>query len=452
MRKITVVVLTLFTALSYAQDIELNGTVSVQNNQIKNVANPTDAQDAVTKAYIHELEQKLERISKSLENRGYINNEIVWQNADEYEWNPFTKIRTNWYSSLVDHADNTIVAGIQADYNYDPQGQLSTVVKKLDPNGAIIWQKNYILNIGSYNIVVNLYENNSKSGYIVHGVKGVKDITTYETVDYSSVIFEISSDGEFLIKKEIDNTYATGSNPTSDGYVVVGYNFDNDQLILKKLSNSLVEISNTIFPINENFKTKDIIPFGNDFIISATDGGNAVMIRIDLSNSNIVWETSLSEKFISKIIGLNNNIVIAGYDDSGVRTFAYAGILNSDGALINETTVDANFFSHLAKDSQENLYFLGSINEQSNFYFGNKGYGRDDVFIYKTNSDIQGVWAKNFGGSFDDGGYSNASSCGINVKSNNNIVIFTYAGSNDFLVERTKQNGSLPWIFEIKNN
>ena len=198
MRKITVVVLTLFTALSYAQDIELNGTVSAQNNQIKNVANPTDAQDAVTKAYIHELEQKLERISKSLENRGYINNEIVWQNADEYEYNPFTKIRTNWYSSLVDHADNTIVAGIQADYNYDPQGQLSTVVKKLDPNGAIIWQKNYILNIGSYNIVVNLYENNSKSGYIVHGVKGVKDITTYETVDYSSVIFEISSDGEFF--------------------------------------------------------------------------------------------------------------------------------------------------------------------------------------------------------------------------------------------------------------
>ena len=258
--------------------------------------------------------------------------------------------------------------------------------------------------------------------------------------------------GNFLIKKEIDNTYATGSNPTSDGYVVVGYNFDNDQLILKKLSNSLVEISNTIFPINENFKTKDIIPFGNDFIISATDGGNAVMIRIDLSNSNIVWETSLSEKFISKIIGLNNNIVIAGYDDSGVRTFAYAGILNSDGALINETTVDANFFSHLAKDSQENLYFLGSINEQSNFYFGNKGYGRDDVFIYKTNSDIQGVWAKNFGGSRDDGGYSNDSSCGINVKSNNNIVIFSYAGSNDFLVERTKPDSPLPWIFEIKNN
>jgi uncharacterized protein (TIGR02145 family) len=53
MRKITVVVLMLFTALSYAQDIELNGTVSAQNNQIKNVANPTEAQDAVTKNYTY---------------------------------------------------------------------------------------------------------------------------------------------------------------------------------------------------------------------------------------------------------------------------------------------------------------------------------------------------------------------------------------------------------------
>ena len=36
-------------------DILLNGTVSAENNQIKNVADPTEAQDAATKAYIDEL-------------------------------------------------------------------------------------------------------------------------------------------------------------------------------------------------------------------------------------------------------------------------------------------------------------------------------------------------------------------------------------------------------------
>ncbi|MEJ6674231.1 MAG: hypothetical protein QNK88_01800 [Polaribacter sp.] len=55
MKKITLIVWVLFTALSYAQDIELNGTVSAQNNQIKNVANPTEAQDAVTKSYVETL-------------------------------------------------------------------------------------------------------------------------------------------------------------------------------------------------------------------------------------------------------------------------------------------------------------------------------------------------------------------------------------------------------------
>ncbi|MDC1324724.1 hypothetical protein N8216_01710, partial [Flavobacteriaceae bacterium] len=52
MKKITVIVLMLFTALSYAQDIELNGTISAQSNQIKNVADPTQAQDAATKVYV----------------------------------------------------------------------------------------------------------------------------------------------------------------------------------------------------------------------------------------------------------------------------------------------------------------------------------------------------------------------------------------------------------------
>ena len=42
----------LFIALSYAQDIELNGTISAQSNQIKNVADPTEAQDAATKVYV----------------------------------------------------------------------------------------------------------------------------------------------------------------------------------------------------------------------------------------------------------------------------------------------------------------------------------------------------------------------------------------------------------------
>tara|TARA_B110000305_G_scaffold234063_1_gene291509 strand:+ start:59 stop:1687 length:1629 start_codon:yes stop_codon:yes gene_type:complete len=48
-------------------DILLNGTVSAENNQIKNVADPTDAQDAVTLAYITQLETSIQDLQNQLE-------------------------------------------------------------------------------------------------------------------------------------------------------------------------------------------------------------------------------------------------------------------------------------------------------------------------------------------------------------------------------------------------
>ena len=49
-------------------DILLNGTVSAENNQIKNVADPTDAQDAVTLAYINQLESSNDDLQGQFDN------------------------------------------------------------------------------------------------------------------------------------------------------------------------------------------------------------------------------------------------------------------------------------------------------------------------------------------------------------------------------------------------
>ena len=41
-----------FTQFANSQDIKLSGTISAENNQIKNVADPTVAQDVATKNYV----------------------------------------------------------------------------------------------------------------------------------------------------------------------------------------------------------------------------------------------------------------------------------------------------------------------------------------------------------------------------------------------------------------
>ena len=46
------IVLSISYSYSQSADILLNGTVSAENNQIKNVAEPTDANDAVNKEYV----------------------------------------------------------------------------------------------------------------------------------------------------------------------------------------------------------------------------------------------------------------------------------------------------------------------------------------------------------------------------------------------------------------
>ena len=74
--------------------ILLKGTVSVENNQIKNVADPTEAQDVATKAYADEI----------VANQGLIN----FSDWDNYQvWNDNTTVNLTPNSFVFLNADNT---------------------------------------------------------------------------------------------------------------------------------------------------------------------------------------------------------------------------------------------------------------------------------------------------------------------------------------------------------
>jgi len=73
----------LYTGNAFAQDIELNGTISAEDNQIKNLLDPTDAQDAVT------LSVLLEKISE------------LQDQIDNAQIGSITDVDGNTYNSLA---------------------------------------------------------------------------------------------------------------------------------------------------------------------------------------------------------------------------------------------------------------------------------------------------------------------------------------------------------------
>ena len=70
MKNYLIILITLISTVqifSQSADILLNGTVSSENNQIKNVADPTDPGDAVNKAYFDQIIQSLQSQIDALE-------------------------------------------------------------------------------------------------------------------------------------------------------------------------------------------------------------------------------------------------------------------------------------------------------------------------------------------------------------------------------------------------
>ena len=64
---ILIILISTAQLFSQSADILLNGTVSSENNQIKNVADPTDPGDAVNKAYFDQIIQSLQSQIDALE-------------------------------------------------------------------------------------------------------------------------------------------------------------------------------------------------------------------------------------------------------------------------------------------------------------------------------------------------------------------------------------------------
>ena len=132
-------------ALSQSADILLNGTVSAENNQIKNVSDPTNPGDAINKGYLSEMLQTLQSQIDGLESQV----EDLQSQIDQANNNASVTINglgtAGYYTHAAIHFENS-AAFDGEDYfffNYGAngwqkaQGSITLVDQDLNPNYII---------------------------------------------------------------------------------------------------------------------------------------------------------------------------------------------------------------------------------------------------------------------------------------------------------------------------
>ena len=139
-----ILTLALFTLpIAKAQDIKLNGTTSAESNQIKNLQDPTEAQDAVTKNYADtqfytqsEVDAMISSLQSQIDglNAGKDTGTVTDQDGNSYDYITYgTQIWTVENAEMVTYRDGTpipqvtdntewqnLTTGAWSYYNNDP--------------------------------------------------------------------------------------------------------------------------------------------------------------------------------------------------------------------------------------------------------------------------------------------------------------------------------------------
>lgn len=427
--------------------------ISVNGSQIKDLADPTEAQDAVTKAYIQSLEEKLNKLQTSLEKRGYFSDDILWQRSEENENNFSTGFRNEWYVSLSDSYDNTVVLGHKSRLG---NSYIIPSLKKLDTNGNVLWERSYEFSLKEEYYPISIIENNSKNGYVITLWEREE---TDSSTNISSGLFEINHEGELVnyFTQPIRILFED-INSFTDGYVTVSYTFSENGNVgfsVQEFSNNIEPTNSFFVDMDENFTAEKIIPFQGDYVICGNTGDNGVVFRINPLTQQIVWTKNLVAKQTKTIKNIEEDIFITGVDKRESYESGFVMKIDQNGNLQDEAYLDHSPIINMTTHNND-LYLIGSLTypNYSSFY-GLTGYGSRDILIHKLNYNLDVIWSKNYGGSNTDGPYSGAPYYGtsIHIKNNNNIIIGTQTSSNDFLVERIKSPGNQAhWVFEIQNN
>ena len=267
MKKITLIVLMLFTVLSYAQDIELNRTISAEDNQIKNLQDPTEAQDAVT------LSVLLEKIS------------ALQDQIDNAQIGSITDVDGNTYNSLA--YGNQVWTVENAEMVKYRDGTPIPQITEPDDWTA--------LTTGAW-----CYNNNDETKgklYNWYAVMGIHDAEpTTPNKEFAPEGWHVPSDAEWF---------------TLENHLIAnGYNYDGSITGNNKIAKAMASISGWNSSTNEgavgnnqslnNDSGFNAFPGGYRSVIDGsfnTEGNNAIFWSSTESDTYLAWSRFLNFNF-----------------------------------------------------------------------------------------------------------------------------------------------------------
>ena len=209
---------------------------------------------------------------------------------------------------------------------------------------------------------------------------------------------------------------------------------------------------------------------GTDIFISKLNSDGSFAWAKNLGGSSFDYGNSIATDSAGNVYTTGYFYETADFDPgAGTANLTSAGgtdifisKLNSDGTFAwakNLGGISGDYGNSIATDSAGNVYTTGYFYETADFDPGAgtanlTSAGGTDIFISKLNSDGTFAWAKQFGGSSDDNGYSIATDSAGNVyttgwfflrTANFDPGAGTSAGSVDIFISKLNSDGSFAW-------
>jgi hypothetical protein len=386
---------------SSTADILLNGTVSAENNQIKNVADPTEAQDAVTMAYLQTKLDELTNRVKYLEDTAPNKPSGTWTKVFDLE-------------NLPENFDFTSMQKV-TQYSHNKSNKEVYFLNR-NKNSLLV----YDIDMNTFNEINVDYQISSGGAYIYNPQKN--------TIEYlragRETVYEIdlSSYGSSLVKSSGSDTSHYGANMfynpfTSEIGQIFGYGWfrvKNSMANLNLENGWVVSIADSdgspqrrtgaqVFPTKDYKKIIVLGGYGNQSGSQTEDScsnPNTIPWASDVGVwcfQSDIWEIDLADYSATQIsdfnIGMKKSSVMSYNYDKNI-IINYAGILppatysssysqevaNWDFSLLffdmnnpNLGWQEQSQSGDLPSETLEKGYFIYDENSSLFYYFRNDG-------------------------------------------------------------------------------